>query len=149
MATWNGTDSLNSVWQSPKSNLPGPLHMKEEQKLKALSHQFWKDFCLRFFQSSWKVEFLIILFNVAVIVVFRMMQVQVPVVGAETFPVLGELWGERKEEEEELKEEITQSLSEEVEESKDEFLEPGLMEQSFPFLLKGHGKPACSSSTLI
>ena len=129
MATWNETDSLNSVWQSPKSNLPGPFHMKEEQKLKALRYQFWKGFCLRFFQASWKVELLIILCNVAVLVVCRMMQVHVPVVGADTFSVLGELWKERKEEEElEEEEEVTQSLSEEVE---DEFLEPGLMEQSF------------------
>ena len=117
--------------------------MKEEQKLKALSHQFWKDFCLRFFQASWKVELLIILCNVAVLVVFRMMQVQVPVVGAETFPVLGELWEERREEEEEEleeeedEEEVTQSLSEEVEERKDEFLEPGLMEQSFSIFVEG------------
>ena len=120
--------------------------MKEEQKLKALSHQFWKDFCLRFFQASWEVELLISFCNVAVLIVFRMMQVKVPVVGAETFPVLGELWEERKEEEEELEEEeedeegVTQSLSEEVEEGKDQFLEPGLMEQSFSIFVDGAGK---------
>ena len=72
MATWNETDSLNSVWQSPKFNLPGPFHMKEEQNLKALSHQFWKDFYFRFLQASWKVELLIILCNAAVLVAFRM-----------------------------------------------------------------------------
>ena len=49
MATWNETDSLNSVWQSPKFNLPGSFHMKEEQNSKAVSHQFWKDFYLCFF----------------------------------------------------------------------------------------------------
>ena len=39
MATWNETDSLNSVWQSPKFNLPGSFHMKEEKirKLSAIS----------------------------------------------------------------------------------------------------------------
>ena len=76
MATWNETDSLNSVWQSPKFNLPGSFHMKEEQNLKALNHQFWKDFHLRFLQASWEVELLIILCNAAVFVAFRMMQVQ-------------------------------------------------------------------------
>ena len=60
MATRNETDSLNSVWQSPKFNLPGSFHMKEEHNLKALSHQFWKDFYLRFLQASWEVELLII-----------------------------------------------------------------------------------------
>ena len=139
VATWNETDSLNSVWQSQKSNLPGPFHLKEEQKLKALSHQFWKDFCLRFFHASWEVELLIIFCNVAVLIVFRMMQVKVPVVGAETFPVFGELWEERKEEEKE-EEEVTQSLSEEVEERKDEFLEPGSMQQSFPIFVEEAGK---------
>ena len=118
VATWNETDSLNSVWQSQKSNLPGPFRMKEEEQiLKALSHQFWKDFCVPFFQASWKVELLIIFCNVAVLIVFRLMQVKVPVVGAETFPVLGELWEERKQEEKE--EEEVQSLSKEVEERKD------------------------------
>ena len=137
VATWDETDSLNSVWQSQKSILPGPFQMKEEQKLKALSHQFWKDFCLRFFQASWEVELLIIFCKVAVLIVFRMMHVKVPVVGAETFSVFGELWEERKEEEKEEEEEVTQSLSEEVEERKDEFLEPG---QSFPIFVEGAGK---------
>ena len=84
MATWNETDSLNSVWQSPKFNLPGSFHMKEEQKSKALSHHFWKDFYLRF-------ELLIFLCNAAVLVAFRMMQVQAFKVEAKTHKISGEV----------------------------------------------------------
>ena len=122
-ALWNETDSLNSVLQSQKLNLPRPFHIMkaEEEILKARGHQFWKDFCLTFFQASWEVELLIIFCNVAVLIVCRLMQVKVPVVGAETFPVLGELWEERRGRKEERKkerkeeEEEVQSLSGEVE----------------------------------
>ena len=54
-------------------------------------------------------------------------------VGAETFPVLEELWEERREEEEDE----VQSLSGEDEERKDDFLKAGPMRQSFPIFVVG------------
>ena len=113
--------------------------MKEEETLGEATHQhFWKDLPLSFFQAFWEVELLIIICHVAVLIVLQPMQVKVPVVGAETFPVLGELWEERKEEEEE--EEEVKSLSGEDEERKDEFLKTGPMRQSFPIFVEGAGK---------
>ena len=35
VATWNETDSLNSVWQSPKSNLPGPFSHERRTKFES------------------------------------------------------------------------------------------------------------------
>ena len=69
------------------------------------------------------------------LIVHQRMQVKVPVVGSETFPVLEELWEERKEEEEEVK-----SLSGEDEERRDEFLKAGQVGQSFPIFVEGAGK---------
>ena len=57
-------------------------------------------------------------------------------VGAGTFPVLGELWEEREEEEEEE----VKSVSGEEKERKDEFLKTGPMGQSFPIFVEAAGK---------
>ena len=69
--------------------------------LRSSSHQFWKDFYLRFLQASWEVELLIFLCNAAVLVAFRMMQVQAFKVGAKTHKISGEVEEEMKKEEEE------------------------------------------------
>ena len=82
---------------SSKSSLyiPGPVRSmkKEEDETlgEATNQHFWKDLPLTFFQTLWEVELLIIICNVAVVIVLQRMQVKVPVVGAETFPVFGEL----------------------------------------------------------
>ena len=111
--------------------------MKEEETLgEATNQHFWKDLPLTFLQAFWEVELLIIICNVAVLIVLQSMQVKVPVVGAETFPVLGKLWDETKEEEEEE----VKSLSGEDEERKDEFLKTGPMGQSFPIFVEREGK---------
>ena len=103
-SSWETAFSDNmfeSGMATPKFNLPGSFHMKEEQKTKALSHQFWEDFYLRFLQASWEVELLIFLCNVAVLVAFGMLQMQAFKVGAKTHKVSGEVEEEKKKEEEE------------------------------------------------
>ena len=83
--------------------------MKEEQNSKALSHQSWKDFYLRFLQASWEVELLIFLCNAAVLVAFRMMK---------THRVSGEVEEEMKKEEEEEFTEEERKTEENLEEKR-------------------------------
>ena len=88
------TDLLEHVLEGCSSktslNISGPFRsMKEEDETlgEKTNQKFWKDLPLTFFQAFWEVEFLIIFCNVAVLIVLQLMQVKVPVVGAETFPV--------------------------------------------------------------